>query len=284
MQPEVHESLLRNVIKALCVGNCSAHVFAFVKTQRVDPTANRYACAANAKPVRASDVEAVLSRFPLASSEIVLGTGDEEQMLLSNLTCRRVRSDLTTGHKPVPPQQKIVGQHLGTQRSWKLLERYEQQNHMRFDFVVRLRTDMRSIRLPSLLTLYTRALNYSLATKAGHSHCKSAIPPVLFSHSLMENSPPDSLNDMIYVAPRQYASPLFNAIKLMRSCPGLAGHGHRYDCCSGSEQLLQCALGHAGRCGNGPFGTASKAHHVPVGGSLIVPARWFLHGVQREKC
>ena len=88
------------------------------------------------------------------------------------------------------------------------------KNHTHtFDFGVRLLTDMRSPSLPSLLTLYARALNYSRSTKADHSHCNSAIPPVLFSRSLLNEpgTPPDFLNDMIYVAPRQYARPMFNA-------------------------------------------------------------------------
>ncbi len=292
MDPTVHGNIVNDTVQALCRRECSSHVFAFLKMQRRDEDYEE-ACRKMATIMNASEVKAVLSKFPHATSKIVSHTHAEEEELLRSITCRRLRPRL--GGK-FPPLRRIVGQYLALQGSWQLMEAYEQQNQMKFDFVVRIRPDVTTRRLAPIRTLYMNALRYvdtvdhakapvslvlphARAVNGTGVLCHLSAPPVLVSQSQApEKAHPYFVNDMLFIAPRQHARPLFNAIELMSSCPGRLGRARRYDCCAGSEALLQCALGaNSGNCGK----TASRT--VPAGSVILLPARRFSHTVRRNR-
>ena len=149
---------------------------------------------------------------------------------------------------------------------------------MRFDFVVRMRPDnvFSSGTFPPLWQLYANAFDKASESSRGHGCCESGPPPILVARSM--GPFPLMLNDMFFIAPRQFAWPPFNGIEFMRTCPGqtMTRPQPAGDCCGGSWQLLACTLGHAGRCG--------RVRENVANSSLVLPASFFAHDTVRQSC
>ena len=273
LNPKVHGSLLNDVVIALSSGNVAdARVFASLKTGAREESASE-ANQSQCHMPREDIIMAVLSRFPLGGSELIRDTLDAEQEFLSTLSCRRHQMS----NEVEKPRQAVVGQHLGIQRCWQLMVRYEQTHDMRFDFVVRMRPDnvFPPRTFPSLRQLYANAFD-----NASNGRCESGPPPVLVARAIgpFGTWVRPMLNDMFFVAPRQFAWPPFNGIEFMRTCPGKTMNRPRPegDCCGGSWHLLKCALGHAGQCGTVRGNVANS--------SLVLPASFFAHSTVRQSC
>ena len=280
LMPEVHGSLLKTVVIALSGGNVSdSRVFASLKTGATSSRGGYQLKTESQCPTPKEDsIMAVLSRFPLGGVQLIQDTRDAEQRFLSNLSCRRLQNRSDVFGKP---GQATVGQHLGIQRCWQLMVRYERTHNMRFDFVVRMRPDnvFPSGIFPPLRQLYAKAFKYASNSSRAHGRCESGPPPVLVARAVgpFGKWAIPMLNDMFFVAPRQFAWPPFNGIEFMRTCPGQTMKPPRpSDCCGGSWQLQKYALGHARQCGTVRGGVASS--------SLVLPASFFDHSVVRQSC